>query len=130
MGRNAYALLHSFVFPHLQHILKPSEQRLEKAIRYYDTDEELLNFVPGAAGRGLGQVDVRDCADHLAQMDHEITPHEKIACINEAHSALQRCIADCARAATGPSSPSKPPVEITGDDVLSLFILALRASPV
>jgi hypothetical protein len=135
VSRNAYALLHSFVFPHLQRVLKPAEQRLEKAIRCFDTAEELLNFVPGAAGRGLGKVDVRNCAEHLAAMDREITPHEKIACINEAHSALQRCIADSARGATAaasaagaPRSPSPSPVEITGDDVLSLFILALRAS--
>jgi len=129
VSRNAYALLHSFAFPHLQNILGSAEKRLEKAIRHFDSAEDLLKAVPGAAGRGLGHVDVSSCSEHLATMDREITPHEKIACINEAHSALQRCVAEGARATSGAGPRSQDTVkEITGDDVLSLFILALWGS--
>eukprot|EP00928_Gymnodinium_smaydae_P054416 TRINITY_DN38191_c0_g1_i1.p1 TRINITY_DN38191_c0_g1~~TRINITY_DN38191_c0_g1_i1.p1 ORF type:complete len:482 (+),score=116.55 TRINITY_DN38191_c0_g1_i1:70-1446(+) len=142
VSRNAYALLHSFVFPHLQRILAPAERRLDRAIRGFESAEDLLAYVPGAAGRGLGRVDVGRCAAHLAAMDKEITPHEKIACINEAHASLQKCIADGARASAaaaaanaaagglGGSARAGEPaaVEITGDDVLALFIMALRES--
>eukprot|EP00927_Polykrikos_kofoidii_P051006 TRINITY_DN44823_c0_g1_i1.p1 TRINITY_DN44823_c0_g1~~TRINITY_DN44823_c0_g1_i1.p1 ORF type:complete len:470 (+),score=71.28 TRINITY_DN44823_c0_g1_i1:128-1537(+) len=124
VSRNAYAMLHSFVFQHLQRILAPAERRLEKAIRSYDSVEELLSAVPGATGRGLGRVNVQACSDHLAQMDHEITPHEKIGCINDSHSALQRCIAEGALS-SGDGQRREAAVEITGDDVLSLFIIAL-----
>lgn len=128
VSRNAYAMLHSFAFPHLQRILATAERRLDKAIRSYDSIEDLLSAVPGAGGRGLGRVDVKACSDHLAQMDHEITPHEKIACINEAHSALQRCAADGALGSGRGPRRQEAAVEITGDDVLSLFIIAVYRS--
>eukprot|EP00929_Paragymnodinium_shiwhaense_P095089 TRINITY_DN56053_c0_g1_i1.p1 TRINITY_DN56053_c0_g1~~TRINITY_DN56053_c0_g1_i1.p1 ORF type:complete len:478 (-),score=118.56 TRINITY_DN56053_c0_g1_i1:80-1513(-) len=121
VSRNAYALLHAFVFPHLQHILSEAEQRLEKAIRSFETTEELLHAIPGASAR-LGRVDVRPCATALATMDHQITPHEKITYINQAYSALQEAIQQ-ANASSGVSKQQ----EITGDDVLSLFILAIRS---
>merc|ERR1712039_941244 len=54
--------------------------------------------------------------------DHSITLHEKVTCIDEAHSALQKCVAEGIARAAGTT------VEITGDDVLSLFILAIQKS--
>jgi len=129
VSRNAYALLHSFVFPHLVKILAKDEKRLTTAIRSFDSPEDLLRAVPGAANRGFGSVDVRSCSDHLAAMETKITPHEKIECINDAHSALQKLVGESARAvAGGGTGANQSPVEITGDDVLSLFILAVRAS--
>lgn len=125
VSRNAYAALHSFVFPHLQRILAPAEKRLDKAIAIYPSTEELVDAIPGAHGRGLGLVDVSSCAEKLALMDHQVTPHEKIACIDEAHALLQRCVADGARAAGAGAGGA---MEITGDDVLSLFILAVHQS--
>jgi len=121
---NAYAALHSFVFPHLQNILTRPEEQLEKAIRSYQTAGELLDAMPDAAGRGLGTVDVRGCAEQLALMDHKITPHEKIACIEAAYSALQQCAAATVRSSLSMDGV----VEITGDDVLFLFILAVHGS--
>merc|ERR1712217_223154 len=59
-------------------------------------------------------------------MDHKITPHEKVACIDEAHSMLQRCVAEGAR--TGAHMRDGTTYEITGDDVISLFILAVHGS--
>lgn len=130
VSRNAYAVLHSFVFPHLQKILGAAEKRLDRAIRSFESCEELLKVVPGVAGRGFGSIDVRSCSAHLAAMDKEITPHEKILCINEAHSALQQCVADSARAAQAASGGNtrEAAIEITGDDILSLFILAVFGS--
>lgn len=132
VSRQAYAALHSFVFPHLQRILSSPEERLEEAIRSYGSVAELVEAIPGAAVRGLGRVDVRECSKQLALLDHRITPHEKVQCIEEAHSLLQRCVAEGAREAALPTSPlgspGRPRVEITGDDVLSLFILAVHGS--
>mmetsp|Transcript_29080 Transcript_29080/g.83349 ORF Transcript_29080/g.83349 Transcript_29080/m.83349 type:complete len:472 (+) Transcript_29080:38-1453(+) len=126
VSRHAYAALHSFVFPHLQRILGEPEGRLDKAIKSYASVGELVDAIPGAQGRGLGLVDVSGCSEQLALMDHKITPHEKIACIDEAHSLLQHCVAEGARA--GPRSREGGVLEITGDDVLSLFILAVYGS--
>merc|ERR1712150_156597 len=125
VSRHAYVALHSFVFPHLQRILASAEERLEKAIRSYASKGELMDAIPGAQGRGLGFVDVRSCSEQLKLMDHKITPHEKISSIDEAHAMLQRCVAEGARA--GPRQ-RETTVEITGDDVLSLFILAIYGS--
>jgi len=124
VSRNVYAALHSFVFPHLQRILASAEERLEKAIRSYASQKELVEVegIFGPSSRALALVDVRGCAEQLADMDHKITPHEKVACIDEAHSVLQRCVAESARNAP------RGGVEITGDDVLSLFILAVHGS--
>uniref|UniRef100_A0A7S0F9V2 VPS9 domain-containing protein n=1 Tax=Pyrodinium bahamense TaxID=73915 RepID=A0A7S0F9V2_9DINO len=126
VSRHAYAALHSFVFPHLQRILAEAEGRLERAVRSYASTEELVSAIPGAQGRGLGLVDVSGSSEQLALMDHKITPHEKIACIDEAHSLLQRCVAEGARAGSQQSEAGV--MEITGDDVLSLFILAVHRS--
>lgn len=125
VSRHAYAFLHSFVFPHLQRILAPAEERLQKAIRSYATAAELVAAIPDAAGRGLATVDVRRCSEALELMDHKITPHEKITCIDEAHSMLQRGVEDGARA---DGAGQQGAIEITGDDVLSLFILALHGT--
>jgi len=122
VSRHTYAVLHSFLFPHLQEILGEAEARLESGIRSFASVGELLEAIPGAQGRGLGLVDLGGCAEQLAEVEHKITPHEKIACINEAHTLLQRCIADCAKASSGAQQGS---IEITGDDVLSLFILVV-----
>jgi len=127
VSRNTYAVLHSFVFPHLQRILSGPEERLERGVRSYATVADLLGAIPGAQGRGLGLVDLTGCCEQLAEIDHKITPHEKIACIDEAHSVLQRCIAEGAKVAAIGGSGSGA-IEITGDDVLSLFILAAYKS--
>jgi len=135
VSRNAYAALHSFVFPHLQRILASAEDKLEKAVRSHLSASDLVNVIPGAQGRGLGLVDTSGCSEQLALMDHKITPHEKIACIDEAYSLLQRCVEEGARAAAPRVTPlgaggggAGGPVEITGDDVLSLFVLAVYNS--
>eukprot|EP00440_Ansanella_granifera_P061217 gb/GFBE01066361.1/.p1 GENE.gb/GFBE01066361.1/~~gb/GFBE01066361.1/.p1 ORF type:complete len:461 (+),score=93.76 gb/GFBE01066361.1/:1-1383(+) len=126
VSRQAYAALHSFVFPHLVRILETQEVRLQQAIRSYESVAELLQAIPGADGRGLGLVDVRECSKELELMDRKITPHEKIACIDKAHSLLQQCVAEGAKSGQSGGGP----VEITGDDVLSLFILAVHGSQV
>eukprot|EP00933_Yihiella_yeosuensis_P035495 TRINITY_DN2904_c0_g1_i4.p1 TRINITY_DN2904_c0_g1~~TRINITY_DN2904_c0_g1_i4.p1 ORF type:complete len:443 (-),score=74.41 TRINITY_DN2904_c0_g1_i4:263-1591(-) len=125
VSRNAYAALHSFVFPHLKRSLAQAEDRLQQAIWSYNTVEELVQAIPGAQGRGLGLVDVRTSSKELEAMDGKIAPHEKISCIDKAHSELQKCISECARH----NSPGSQ-IEITGDDVLSLFILAVYGSRV
>lgn len=117
VSKTAYAALHSFVFPHLVQILSDPEERLERAVLSYTSVGELLEAIPGAQGRGLGLVDVRGCSEQLSRMHHSITPHEKIQIIDDAHSVLQRCVAEGSRI-----------MEITGDDVLSLFILAIYGS--
>eukprot|EP00446_Apocalathium_sp_SHHI-4_P036965 CAMPEP_0177303650 /NCGR_PEP_ID=MMETSP0368-20130122/6245_1 /TAXON_ID=447022 ORGANISM="Scrippsiella hangoei-like, Strain SHHI-4" /NCGR_SAMPLE_ID=MMETSP0368 /ASSEMBLY_ACC=CAM_ASM_000363 /LENGTH=539 /DNA_ID=CAMNT_0018762209 /DNA_START=128 /DNA_END=1747 /DNA_ORIENTATION=- len=122
VSRNTYAALHSWIWRHLQHILATPEERLEKGIRSFASAEELVEAIPGCQGRGLGLVDIKRCSDQLDEVDHKISPHEKIACIDEAYSALQRCVADGARQAGSGA------VEITGDDVMSLFILAVYRS--
>mmetsp|Transcript_95401 Transcript_95401/g.309138 ORF Transcript_95401/g.309138 Transcript_95401/m.309138 type:complete len:503 (+) Transcript_95401:135-1643(+) len=122
VSRNTYAALHSWIWRHLQHILATPEERLEKGIRSFASAEELVEAIPGCQGRGLGLVDIKRCSDQLDEVDHKISPHEKIACIDEAYSALQHCVADGARQAGSGA------VEITGDDVMSLFILAVYRS--
>lgn len=121
VSRSVYAALHSFVFPHLKDILVEPEERLEAAILSYGSTAELLNCIPKAQENGLGSVDIQACSDQLDLLDHRITPHEKIQCIDEAHSVLQRCVQEAPRVGEGA-------VEITGDDVLSLFILAVHGA--
>lgn len=129
VSRSAYAALYSFVFPHLVQILAPAEDRLKKAIRSYATTAELLAVLPGMQGRGMCNVDMRSCAEKLSDIDHKITPHEKITCIDEAHSLLQQSVADGARSGQAASGRAQEgAMEITGDDVLSLFILAVHRS--
>eukprot|EP00747_Dinoflagellata_sp_TGD_P079855 gnl/TRDRNA2_/TRDRNA2_160671_c0_seq2.p1 gnl/TRDRNA2_/TRDRNA2_160671_c0~~gnl/TRDRNA2_/TRDRNA2_160671_c0_seq2.p1 ORF type:complete len:439 (-),score=85.35 gnl/TRDRNA2_/TRDRNA2_160671_c0_seq2:53-1369(-) len=124
VSRLAYVALNSFLFPHLQHILTSAEERLEKAIRSYSTTQELIDAMPdGGDSKSLHLLDVRECSEKLAAMDLStmMTPHEKVACIDEAHTMLKRCVAETAQ--KGPVA-----VEITGDDILSLFILAVHGS--
>lgn len=125
VSRATYAALHSWLFPHLTRILAESEDRLEKGIESYSTAAELVDAIPGAQGRGLGLVDLGRCSRELEEVDHKISPHEKIACINEAYSFLQRCVAEGAKADRQPGAAA---IEITGDDVISLFILAMHQS--
>lgn len=122
VGRHVYAVLHSFLFPHLQRMLASHEERLQKGIASYASVSELVDAIPGAQGRGLGLIDLCDCSEQLEELAHKITPHDKIASIDEAHSVLQRCVAEAARVSGSTG------FEITGDDVLSLFILAIYRS--
>jgi len=126
VSREAYALLHTFVFPHLQRMLASHESRLEKAIMSYASLNDLVMDIPGVAGRGLALIDLRSCSEQLELLDDKISPHEKISCINEAHSMLQRCVEEGVRG--GSKAAGGGVVEITGDDVLSLFIMALRGA--
>lgn len=128
VSRATYAALHSWLFPHLVKILAVSEDRLDKGIQSYVSVAELVDAIPGAQGRGLGQVDLKSCSDQLEEVDHKISPHEKIACINEAYSFLQQCVAEGAKARETARQPGSTAIEITGDDVISLFILAIYRS--
>lgn len=122
VSRSAYAALYSFLFPHLQRILASAEDRLKKSIRSYTSTAALIADLPGLQGKNLSNVDVRSCAEKLADIDHKITPHEKIACIGEAHSLLQRSIEEGAQKS---SRSQEGVMEITGDDIQFLFTLAL-----
>lgn len=122
--RNVYAALHSFVYPHLVSVLKDHEERLRSAIASYASPKDVLDVVAGG-GSGLALVDVRPVAEQLNNLDHLITPPEKVDCVNKGHGMLQKCVAESARAARRTEA-----LEITGDDVLSLFILAVYHSAV
>lgn len=121
VSRNAYAVLHSFIFPHLRRILAAADERLEEAIRSFTSKESLVDALPGVQGQNLGSIDVRSCTEQLNLIGDKITPHDKIECINEAYSALQRCVAESA-------SVTQRPQQITGDDIQSLFIFAVHES--
>lgn len=122
VSRNTYTALHSWIWRHLLQILSSAEERLEKGLKSFASVEELIEAVPGAAGRNLSAVDIKRCSDQLDELDDKISPHEKISCINEAYSALQRCVAD------GLRSTGQTGIEITGDDVLALFTLSVYRS--
>lgn len=113
VSRSVYAALHSFVFPHLQRILGEAEKRLALQLQAYSSTREL------ASQEDIGLLDVTPSAELLSLLDHKITPHEKIEAINDAHTALQKALLEQDREAR----------EITGDDVMSAFILAVHASP-
>lgn len=125
VSRNAYVCLHSFLFPHLQRILASAEDGLDKAIKIYPSPKDLVDVIPGAGNRGLDLVDFKECSKHLSQMDHSITPHEKIGCIESAYLVLKQCVGEDGER---PWSPKEGSMEITGDDVLSLFILSVHGS--
>lgn len=127
VSRQAYAVLNAWVFPHLSQILSEHETRLQDAIQSYSSSDELLNDMPEATLRGLGRVDIRECSKELELMEKAITPHEKVACIDKAHSLLQQKVAEGAKIT---QAAGDSPVEITGDDVLSLFIMAVHGSQV
>lgn len=127
VSHHAYVALHSTLFPHLKHILAGPEEQLGKAMRSYPSARELAEVIPGARERRLDLVDVGPSAQQLALMDREITPHGKISCIDKAHSLLQQSSEAYAKAAVAAGGPGGA-VEITGDDILSLFILAAHAS--
>jgi len=117
-----YAVLHSFIFPHLQNILEAADAKLENGVRAYNSKSELLDAIPGATTRGLGNIDLSRCSDQLAYMSDKNVPHEKITCIDEVYSELQKCVAEAG------SQSLEGSAEITGDDVLSLFILTVYGS--
>lgn len=126
VSRAVYAALHSFVFPHLQRILEEAEQRLTGQLNAYSSTREL------AQREEIGLLDVRASAELLGLLDHKITPHEKIEAINEAHTLLQKALSSTtagpgSQATDGQGRDSRQ--EITGDDVMSAFILAVHASP-
>jgi len=123
VSRQAYTALYSFIFPHLQSMLTEKEERLQRQVRSYGSVEDLLKAIPGAEGR-LCFVDVSESANELELLEGKIAPHEKIECVDKAHGLLQRSIASQTRPSTS------APVEITGDDVLSLFILVVYRSQV
>jgi hypothetical protein len=108
-------------------MLAEPEKKLQKSMRSFKTTDELIEAIPDARGRGLGKVDVKICAQKLSDIDHMIHPHGKIACIDEAHSLLNKCVAEACEA-QAPGRPRRDSFEITGDDVLSLFILAIHKS--
>lgn len=120
ISRNAYACLHSFIFPHLMRILARDDHRLESAISSYK-ESDLLDSMPSVAGQSLALIDMRGCVEKLELLDHKITPHDKIECIYDGYSALQRCVAEG-------SLQTQRPQQITGDDIESLFILAVHRS--
>jgi len=120
--RHVYAVLHSFIFPHLQNILEAADAKLENGVRAYNSKSELLDAIPGATTRGLGNIDLSRCSEQLAYMSDKNVPHEKITCIDEVYSELQKCVAEAG------SQSLEGSAEITGDDVLSLFILTVYGS--
>merc|ERR1712232_18162 len=67
------------------------------------------------------------CSKELELMEKAITPHEKVACIDKAHSLLQQKVAEGTK---NTQAAGDSPVEITGDDVLSLFIRSVHGSQV
>lgn len=122
VSRQAYTALYSFIFPHLQSLLTEKEDRLQRSVRSYASLDDLLKAVPG--GERLCFVDVTESAAELELLEGKIAPHEKIECVDKAHALLQKSIASLA------PERSSTPMEITGDDVLSLFILVVYRSQV
>lgn len=124
VSRQAYTALYSFIFPHLQSLLTEKEDQLQRSVRSYVSRDELLKAVPG--GERLCFVDVTESAAELEMLEGKIAPHEKIECVDKAHALLQKSIAS----ALERPERSSAPIEITGDDVLSLFILVVYRSRV
>lgn len=124
VSRNVYAALHSFIFPHLQRILADADVSLHKAIKSYGSSAAVMDAMPDM-NRDLALLDISGCCDQLAGLDHLITPHEKVDCINDTYTALQRCVTEGVRAS---ARKQQEAIEITGDDVISLFVLAVHGS--
>merc|ERR1711957_244160 len=96
------------------------------AIRTYATTADIVAALPGIQGSCLSSVDVSPCVQKLNDLAHWNTPHEKITCIDEAHSLLQTAVADGCRNGLSAGQPQQAAMEITGDDVLSLFIIVVH----
>lgn len=123
VSRAVYCVLHSFIFPHLVKELTPFEAKLVSVIKSFASPAEVLEEIPGASNKGLSKVDVSRSSVRLANLDSLIAPHEKVGCVVETYNLLQACVAEEMQKAR-----RKDAVEITGDDVLSLFIEAIVGS--
>lgn len=123
VSRAVYCVLHSFIFPHLVKELTSFEAKLVSVIRSFASPAEVLEEIPGASNKGLSKVDVSRSSVRLANLDTLIAPHEKVGCVVETYNLLQACVAEEMQKAR-----RKDAVEITGDDVLSLFIEAIVGS--
>jgi len=104
VSKTMYAALHSFLFPHLVNSLQVHEDRLNKKLDDFSVD----GLVATLLKKDLWVTFKDDIKNHVFGLEEVITPHEKLDKIVSLFNLIHR-------------------MEVTGDDILILFALGIRA---
>eukprot|EP00922_Rhytidocystis_sp_ex-Travisia-forbesii_P018764 GHVS01027893.1.p2 GENE.GHVS01027893.1~~GHVS01027893.1.p2 ORF type:complete len:201 (+),score=17.31 GHVS01027893.1:833-1435(+) len=128
--RYVYASLFSVLWHHLVISLRSRETLVQRAMNTLSRDQQSL-LADLQVPPSLYDIDLQSPSAAILQLRTLHTPHEKLECLENVCELIYKAVEEHSKRAGSPTQMTAKrmgPVEVTGDEVLALWVACLAQS--